>query len=120
MSRHDWRLGTAGESALVGPGEEELCEVSDGCLVAGRENDMGTGWCGVRVPLGLLVQLLQRHGFTLIGPEDAAVLEAGKRINQRWLESYVRIISPKQADPDVFAWAQAELARRAAKETPRG
>lgn len=56
--------------------------------------------------------LLATQGLTVVDAKDRAVLEASGNVGQRWLESYVTIIVPTQADPQAFAWAQAELARR--------
>lgn len=51
-------------------------------------------------------------GGKVITHAEAAVLDAAADINVRWLESYVNIIVPTQADPQAYAFAQAELARR--------
>lgn len=68
------------------------------------------------IDLPMLLRQLQpaidvlHFGGTVVGPQEVAVLYASGCVSQHWLESIV----PTQADPQAFAWAQAELARRKA------
>lgn len=59
-----------------------------------------------------LMRTLRDAGIRVIGPAEAAVLDASAAVSQRWLEQYVRILVPGQADADAYRWCEAELARR--------
>jgi hypothetical protein len=59
-----------------------------------------------------LTWALRKAGLYIIDAKQKAVLDASRLVSDRWLEGYVNIIVPTQADPQAFAWAQAELARR--------
>ena len=95
---------------------DELC-------VGTQESYRGSGdRTAAFIPLPVLLRLLGALEYKVIGPEDAAVLRTAAGVHERWLRAYVGAehIDPLGLDPLVAKFVHAELARRAAKETPRG
>ena len=72
----------------------------------------------VELTIDNLRAMLAFQGLSIVDESSAKVLEACDGISQRWLEQYVRIVSPSQVDPNAYHWAKAELARRGRKGEP--